>query len=170
VVWKCWASEAISFIRSNHFFALVVFGLSFKSETKIELEFLKQDLRIKFHSDRMRDLILKRSQVPREKLGSEARRLLAASLAECMCSTLLFLLKWAGVDSEGFKATAETITSKDEKGRLCVDSINLTVHLDILEDVETSKKIQRVESLLKRGCLISRSLERGIRVRYSLAK
>ncbi len=142
---------------------------TFKSEAKVELEMLEEGgLRIKFGSKTMNDLIIKRSGIPLEEMGAEARKLLAASLAECMCSTLLFLLKWAGVKIDDFKAIAEAITAKDEMGRNCVNNINLTIQLKIPEDKDTMKKFKRAESLFKRGCLMSRSLERGIKVNYKI--
>ena len=116
----------------------------------------------------MDDLIIKRAGIPQEEMGAEARKLLAASLAECMCSTLLFMLKWAGVKVENFKAVAEAITAKDEKGRNCVDNINLTIYLHIPKDENMIKKFKRAENLFKRGCLMSRSLERGIKVNYRI--
>ncbi|MCD6465946.1 OsmC family protein [Candidatus Bathyarchaeota archaeon] len=141
----------------------------FKSEAKVELELIgEEDLKIRFNSKTMDDLIIRRSRVSLEEMGAEARMLLAAALAECMCSTLLFLLKWANVEFEEFRAVAEAVTAKDEMGRLCVDSINLKIHLDIPKDEDTMKKFKRVENLFKRGCLMSRSLERGIKVNYSL--
>jgi len=143
--------------------------LVFKSEAKVELELLREgDLKIKFNGKTMEDLIIKRVGVPSEEMGAEARKLLAASLAECMCSTLLFLLKWANVEFKDFRAVAEAVTAKDEKGRLCVDSINLKIHIDIPKDEDSVKKFRRVENLFKRGCLMSRSLERGIKVNYSI--
>jgi len=142
---------------------------TFKSEAIIELEWLGgEDLKIKFNSECMNDLMIKRSNISPEKVGAEARKLLAASLAECLGSTLLFLLKWTRVKLNKFYAVASAITGKDEKGRICVDSINLTIHLNIPKDEETIRKFERVKNLFKRGCLISRSLERGIKVNYSI--
>jgi len=141
----------------------------FKSDAKIELEMLEGgDLKIKFNSRTMDDLIIKRAGIPQEEMGAEARKLLAASLAECMCSTLLFMLKWAGVKVENFKAVAEVITAKDEKGRNCVNNINLTIYLHIPKDENMMKKFKRAENLFKRGCLMSRSLERGIKINYRI--
>jgi len=80
--------------------------VSFKSKAKIELEQLKNgDLLIKFDSETMNDLIVKKAGVPKEKMGGEARQLLAASLAECMCSTLISLLEWTRVKYERLHAT-----------------------------------------------------------------
>ncbi|MBS7633314.1 OsmC family protein, partial [Candidatus Bathyarchaeota archaeon] len=103
-----------------------------------------------------------------QKMGSEARQLLAASLVECMCSTLISLLNWARVDLKMFQAEAKVISGKDEEGRLCIDSINVNVNIGIPEDEETLRKLKRAEILFERGCLMSRSLKRGIKVNYSV--
>lgn len=141
----------------------------FQIETGIELELMEnEDVRIRFNSDSMEDLIIRRPRAPRTEDTAEARKLLAASLAKCICSTLLFLLKWAGIESRGFRATAEVVTAKDAEGRLCVDSINLTFRVDTHNDEETEKKIKRVWNLFKKGCLMSRSLERGMKINYTI--
>lgn len=144
--------------------------VSFKTETKIELERLENgDLLIKFNSETIRDLIVKKRETLKEKMGGEARQLLAASLAECMCSTFISLLDWARVDYEGFQADVDVFTGEDDKGRLCVDSIEAKIDVKITEDEETKRKFKRAENLFKRGCFMSRSLKRGIDVRYSVA-
>jgi organic hydroperoxide reductase OsmC/OhrA len=142
----------------------------FQSEAKIELEWLEgEDFKIRFDSEGLKlTLVVERSRVPPEKVGGEARMLLAAALAECMASTLFFLLKWAKVEVKRFSATANAVTGKDEAGRLNVDSVDLTLNLDIPKDEETLKKFERVKTLFKRGCLMSRSLEKGIKVNYSI--
>jgi organic hydroperoxide reductase OsmC/OhrA len=128
-----------------------------------------EDFEIRFNSGGLKQtIVVERSQVPPEKVGGEARMLLAAALAECMASTLFFLLKWAKVAVKRFSATANAVTGKDETGRLNVNSVDLTLNLDIPKDEETLKKFDRVKTLFKRGCLISRSLEKGIKVNYTI--
>lgn len=149
--------------------SLSVRVMSFKSDVRIELERMENgDLKIKFGNETLEDLVIRRSGLPKEKVGAEARKLLAASLAECMCSTLIFLLDWAKIDFKGFQASVDALTEKDEKGGLCVDSLNVTINVEVPTDEETTKKFRRVKSLFKRGCLMSRSLERGIKVNYSI--
>jgi len=143
--------------------------MSFKSKAKIDLELLEGgDLKVRFNSECLDDLTIRRASVPREKIGAEGRELLAAGLAECMCSTFLFLLDWAKVKYTGFRASAHVATGKDEKGSVHVDSINLAINLKIPKDEENLKRFKRVESLFKKGCLMSRSLERGIKIDYSI--
>ena len=143
--------------------------MSFKSEIKIELEQPKDgDMLIKFNSETMNDLIVKKAGVPKEKMGGEARQLLAASLAECMCSTFISILEWARVKYRKLNATVTVSTDKDERGRICVDEIDVKIKLEIPEDEESEKRLRRTENLFKRGCLMSRSLERGIKVKYKI--
>ena len=85
-----------------------------------------------------------------------------------MASTLFFLLKWANVKVNRFSATANAVTAKDETGRLIVNSVDVTLNLDIPKDEKTLKKFERVKTLFKRGCLMSRSLEKGIKVNYAI--
>jgi len=143
--------------------------MSFKSETKIELEETENgDLLIKFNSETMEDLIIKKAGISKEKMGGEARQLLAASLAECMCSTLISILKWARVKYEKLRAVVTVSTGKDENNRLCVDQIDVDFKIEIPEDEESMNRLSRAENLFKRGCLMSRSLERGIKVNYKI--
>jgi len=143
--------------------------MAFTSEVKVELERLENgDLKIKFNNENMQDLIIKRAGVPKEKIGAEARALLAASLAECLGSTALFLLNWANINLKKFQTTVNVLTDKDEKGRICVDTLNMKINIDIPKDEETTKKLKRVKRLLERGCLMSRSLKRGIKVNYEI--
>jgi len=143
--------------------------MSLKPKIEIELEQPKDgDLLIKFNSETMKDLIVRKTDIPREKMGGEARQLLAASLAECMCSTLTSLLEWARVKYRKLHATVTVSTEKDDEGRLCVDRIDVNMEVDIPKDEDSEKRFRRVENLFKRGCLMSRSLERGIRINYKI--
>jgi len=143
--------------------------MSFKPETKIELERLENgDLLIKFNSETMRDITVKKTGVPKGKVGGEARQLLAASLAECMCSTFISLLDWTRLKYGKLRAVVTAFTEKDEKGRLCVSRIDVNINVEIPEDEESAKRFKRAENLFKRGCLMSRSLERGIKVNYEI--
>ena len=143
--------------------------VSFMSEVKVELEQLEDgDLLIKFNSETMDDLIVKKAGVPKEKMGGEARQLLAAGLAECMCSTFISLLEWARVKCGKLDATVTVSTEKDERGRLCVDRLDVNIEVEIPGDEDFMKRFRRAENLFKRGCLMSRSLERGIKISYKI--
>lgn len=146
-------------------------ALAFKSSLKVNLEKVDQgDLKITFDSPTMNDLLIKKSGIPREQMGGEARQLLAASISECLCSTLISLLEWSRVNVRKFLAQAEVVSGKDEEGRLCVDTININIDVEVSEDKETLKRFERALTLFGRGCLMSRSLKRGIKVNYSVNK
>jgi len=143
---------------------------SLSSKVTIDIEWLGgEDFKIKFGSKSIDELIISRSRVPREEIGGEARELLAASIAECMSSTLLFYLKWAKIKLNGLRSTVEVITDKDEQGHYRVSMVNLNFNVEIPRDKETLKKLERVKKILSRGCFISRSLERGVKVNFSIS-
>lgn len=140
------------------------------SKATVEVEWLgKEDLRVRFSGKSVDELTVAKSRVAREERGGEARELLAASVAECMTSTLPFYLEWAQVEFRGLRSTAEVITDKDEKGRYCVSMINLNFDIDTSEGETTLKKIERVKKMLDRGCFMSRSLEGGVKVNCSIS-
>lgn len=144
-------------------------NMAISSDVKVEIEKLQNtDLKIKFNSKSMEDIIIKRSGILKNQKGAEARQLMAASLGECMCSTLIFLLEWVRIDLETFNATIHVHTGKDEDNRRCVTGINLIINLQTQLDQENVKKIKRVKKLFEKGCLISRSLSRGINITYSI--
>lgn len=142
---------------------------AFKSKVKVDLELLnEEDMKITYSSGSMGELTISKTKIPKEQRGREARELLAASLAECACSTLLYLLKSARIDFKHFHATAEASTKEDEKGQLRVDGVNLKIHINTPENEETARRLERAKTLFNKGCLNSRSLEKGIRTSWTL--
>ena len=68
---------------------------------------------------------------------------------------------------EEFTTTTEANMGNDETGRTIVESCDTVVNLKLSDDkLEEAKVI--LEHLLEVGCLMSRSLERGIKLRYKL--
>jgi len=137
---------------------------------RVELEWLgDEDLRVKFGSRAFDDLTIMKSRVPPEERGGEARELLAASAVECMATMLLYLLKKVRVDLQGLRAAAEVTAGKDEEGNLCVEAVDVAIRVGIPGDDEARSRFERVRTILQKGCLISRSLERGVHVRYDIS-
>ena len=137
------------------------------SSTKsiIDLTWLEnEDLVISFNDDNIDDLVIRKPTIPSVEGGSEARKILAASLAKCMSSTLYHLLKFNNIEFRNFKANAEAITEQDTKGTIYVNSIDLTISLSIPPDDATRRKFQRIKRIFDRGCLLSRSLKKGLKI------
>ena len=143
--------------------------LSFRSEVKVEIESLEnKDLIIRFNSEVIDDLVIKRHGVSVEKMGGEARRLLAASLATCFCSAFLSILEHVGVKYRRLHGDVTVHTGEDGTGRLRVNEIKINLKVEIPKGKDIAEGFRRAERIIRRGCLISRSLEKGIKVSYEI--
>jgi len=135
----------------------------------VELEYLGDvDFKVKFGHEAMDDLVIAASCVPEDQRGGVARKLLAASVTYCVAGWLFTLLQKSRVDVDALKARTEVTMSKDESGRDFVDKIAIQIQVQISdEDVNT---FERCKSIVDRGCLISRSLIRGVKVTHSISR
>ena len=99
-------------------------------------------------------------QIPAEERPGTAKKLLASSALYCYCAALDKALE---TRIEG-KATVRTGT--DDKGRGRVTGIDLDV--TVFMDQEYEFIFDRVEKIMKQGCLITGSLEAAFPVKYNL--
>jgi len=135
----------------------------------VELEYLGDvDFKVKFGHEAMDDLIIAASRVPEDQRGGVARKLLAASVTYCMAGWLFTLLQKTRVDVNALKARTEVTMSKDESGRDFVDKIAIQIQVQISD--EDVNAFERCKSIVDRGCLISRSLIRGVKVTHSISR
>ena len=120
----------------------------------------------KLHID-LGDTSLKSITIDFSKItGGEARALLAASVAECMGSWLLHFLRRHEENLAEFRIIARTSTSIVEEENV-VDKITLEVHVKIAGSESDYGKYEKIiRRIIAKGCLISRSLENGIKVEY----
>lgn len=111
-------------------------------------------------------LVIDQTHIPEEQRGGTAKQLLASSAMYCYCASVAGALDARGTKWEEIKGTASLETGEDSEGRARVTGIALdvTVRLDE-DDIGT---LERVAKVLRKGCLLTASLDEGIPVRYSL--
>jgi len=135
----------------------------------VELEYLGDvDFKVKFGHGAIDDLVIAASRVPEDQGGGVARKLLATSVMYCMAGWLFTLLQKTRVDVDALKASAEVTMSKDESGRDFVDKIDMQIQVQISD--EDVNAFERCKSIVDRGCLISRSLMRGVKVTHLISR
>ena len=138
----------------------------------MEMKCIEQQLlgegryKITFNHDALEDLRIDLSELPEEKRYGIARRFLAASATWCTCGVLKYALKARGVNISDMTAESSVQMGKDEKGRNVVVRIDIDISVDIPE--ENREDLERYHRLVEAGCLVSRSLERGIEVNHSI--
>jgi osmotically inducible protein OsmC len=112
------------------------------------------------------DIVIDHAGVSEEERGGTAKRLLAASALYCFCGAFGKALESRGAAYREIEGTATLETGLDEKKRARVVKIALevTVHMD----EEYGFIFDRVEKIMKQGCLVTASLEAAFPVTYSL--
>ena len=124
------------------------------------------DYRFIFDHDALNEIDVELSKIPKDKRAGVARSFLAASATYCMAGSINDMLKARGVDVNGISATSSVIMGKDDKGKSFVEGLNLKIHVDIPD--ESRDVLDHCVSILKDGCLVTRSLKKGIHVDHSI--
>ena len=128
----------------------------------------ENDYRIIFDHDALQDMDIALSKLPEERRAGAARAFLAASATTCMAGAVNYMLRARDVKVNGISASSSVHMGKNEKGTVVVDSINIEVIVDVPE--EGTDVLEHCISLLENGCLVTRSLKRGIKVNHSIIK
>lgn len=130
------------------------------------LSYGDEDLLFKFNHKAMPPMLLHKSVLPPEERAGTSREILAALASECMVEWMIMSLKRAGIPIEEFNTDTEAKMGNDEDGRAVVDRCDTMVNLKVSEDrLEEAKMI--LEHLLEVGCLMSRSVGRGVKFNYT---
>jgi len=139
---------------------------------KVEMQWLgktlsygDEDLLFKFNHKALPPLIMQKSVLPYQERAGTSRELIAAVASECMVEWMIMSLKRAKIPIEEFNTVTEAKMGTDETGRAVVDSCETIVNVKVPDDKLEEAKII-LEHLLEVGCLMSRSVERGIKFRY----
>ena len=111
-------------------------------------------------------LHLDNGAVPAEERPGTAKKLLAASALYCYCAALDKALETRSAKYRRIEGKATVRTGTDDKGRGRVTGIDLDV--TVFMDQEYEFIFDRVEKIMKQGCLITGSLEAAFPVKYNL--
>ena len=94
--------------------------------------------------------------------GPAPSRLLASAVLSCLSASLLFCLRKSRIDVDELKARAEAELERNEKGRLRIARINVTLEPVLGE--EDATRIQRCVGLFEDFCTVTASVREGIDV------
>lgn len=114
----------------------------------------------------LESLTLDFTNVPAEERGGAAKKLLGASVMSCFCSALSAALLARGAVYSFIRGDVSVKTGLDEAGRSRVLGIALVVEVGIAEEDEAI--LERCVKVMRKGCLVSASLEPGIRISHAI--
>lgn len=95
--------------------------------------------------------------------GPNASRLLTAAVANCLSASLVFCLKKFKQDVSGLKTSAKTNLTRNDKGRLRIGSIEVTIRLASNYD-----HLDRCLAQFEDFCVVTASVRAGIPVKVSV--
>jgi uncharacterized OsmC-like protein len=99
--------------------------------------------------------------------GPAPSRLLAAAVVSCLASSLLFCLRKSRVEVSALKATVVATLSRNERGRLRID--RLDVLLDPTIAPEQRDRLSRCTELFQDYCIVTESVRHGVDVKVTVA-
>jgi organic hydroperoxide reductase OsmC/OhrA len=98
--------------------------------------------------------------------GPNPARLLAVAVANCLASSLLFCLRKARIEVSGMAISAAGTMARNEKGRLRVTAINVTLTPSVAEgDIP---RMNRCLEIYEDFCPVTAAVRKGVDVRVTV--
>jgi uncharacterized OsmC-like protein len=142
-------------------------SLSEEKILKVELERIQDySFKVDFGHEGIEALITDEGEPLGKGEGPSPSMLLAATMGNCLSSSLLFCLQKARAQVKGMKTRVNTKTTRNEKGRLRISEV--AVELDVDVDKECVNQMQRCLALFEDFCIVSKSVEQGIPLRVKV--
>jgi len=136
------------------------------SEEKVfttRLERVKDyQFKVKFDSPAIPELVTDESEPLGKNAGPNPSRLLSAAIANCLSSSLIFCLSKSRIPVSDLKASVETVTRRNEKGRLRIAALKVKLQPVIAED--DVPKSKRCLEIFEDFCIVTQSVRKGIEV------
>lgn len=98
-----------------------------------------------------------------ELVGPTPSRLLAAAVAGCLSSSLLFCLSKKGLSPGTFTARAEVSSGRNETGRLRITGITVRL-VPSSTDPAVVKRLEECKNFFETYCTVTESIRHGIPV------
>jgi uncharacterized OsmC-like protein len=98
--------------------------------------------------------------------GPAPSRLLAAAVANCLASSLLFCLRKSRVSVRAMTAQVTATLDRNERGRLRIARLDVSLDPDIVP--EELDRLSRCTDLFEDYCVVTESVREGIDVRVTV--
>lgn len=123
-------------------------------------------INVAFDWKRAPDLLMDEPPPLGAQQGPNASRLLAAAAANCLSASLLYCVFKDDPPAHCLRAEAVCIMVRNEKKRLRVGGLEITLILD--QAVTGSPRFARCKDLFEDFCVVSASIRQGIPMRVTL--
>jgi len=124
----------------------------------------EETFEIHYHSLMLEDHLLDYPSVPEEARLGQMRRLLCAAAVGCFTGTIYAALVSRGAEVRSLRGFCTASISEDSPP--AVSALDIRVEVEVGN--EDKVILERVRTIAERGCLITRSLARGIDVTHTI--
>jgi uncharacterized OsmC-like protein len=122
--------------------------------------------RLTMGSDAIPEITIDYADIPPDKRGGNAVRLLCAANLYCFAGTLATALTARGADVKSMTGKATALKEKDEIRRTKITEIAISI--DVALDEKDVPVFEKCKKIMQRGCLVTYSLEDAIEIEYEI--
>lgn len=123
------------------------------------------EFKVKFDKESFADLKTDEPPPLGKDAGPNPVRLLAASVANCLSASLVFCLSKKGVKVEGLTSTARVEIVRNEKNRLRIGKVDVTIKAPLPRE---SEALQDCLGLFEDFCTVTQSVREGLKVNVNV--
>jgi organic hydroperoxide reductase OsmC/OhrA len=116
----------------------------------------------------MNDIVVDATDIPPEGQAGTSAKLLGSACLNCYVGTFEEAMEARGAIIESLQGQATILKGKDEFGRTRISSIEILVKVGI--DDSYLPQFEKCRKIMKRGCLITYSIEPSIKVTYDIQR
>ena len=102
-----------------------------------------------------------------EMLGPNPIKLLSSAILGCLSASYIFCLMKKNLSLDDYKAEAETVISKNDKGLYRIKEINVKI-LPNTNNPEVHKRMKQCHKFFEQYCTITESVRAGIKVNLKI--
>ena len=133
-------------------------------DRKVEIELVQgYRFRVSFPDEDRTTLFMDEPSPLGGSKGPNASKVLAASIANCLCASLLFCLQKARIELDGIRAEAEPILSRNKYGYWRVTKVSVNIFPSFKSD-ESRQRAKRCLEIFENYCVVTSAVRSGITV------
>jgi uncharacterized OsmC-like protein len=114
------------------------------------------------------DQVMDYTNAPEGASGGQMRKLLCSAALGCYAGSVKGALIARGVEIRSLGGTASATAGRNVGNQTRVEAIGIRVEVGI--DDNDAETLEKVSKILENGCLITRSLEPGIKVTHTIVR
>jgi uncharacterized OsmC-like protein len=118
---------------------------------------------IDFNQDGVADLLTDEAEPIGAGRGPDPSRLLAAAVGNCLSSSLLFCLRKAKIETQGFACEVKGQQQRNEAGRLRIRDLSVKLQPKLVNEADLSR-INQCLGVFEDYCIVTESVRAGINV------